>query len=174
MKPMGERLVGYILGMLTNIDKEMLIDMIKNNAVPQIFDYRLPSYFNGFKSLLADYKDQILEGMNVKKTIELCLEYRPDLAPILQHPKGRKWLDSFLKLWRFLIKNIELPDEEIRRKFYASIKQAQERKVQQEIDVEQIFNEAQQTREQATDKIESQKSESKINIVDGTITDDYI
>ena len=77
MKKEGERLVGFILGVLSSIDRPTMVEWIKTDFMPPVFEFELPPYLIGVKSLMADYKDQILEGLTVANTVKYCNEYRP-------------------------------------------------------------------------------------------------
>ena len=99
MKKEGERLVGFILGVLSSIDRPTMVEWIKTDFMPPVFEFELPPYLIGVKSLMADYKDQILEGLTVANTVKYCNEYRPDLVVVIQHPKGKRWIENFLKVF---------------------------------------------------------------------------
>ena len=113
----AERLKGWILGLVNGIDPKMLVEMIKKNQIPTLWEYDLPKYLGFVKGLMVEYKDAIIEHLNIDTVMEYAKEYRPDLAKILVHDRARKWMIRFLNKCKFMFKNIELEPYEIQVKY---------------------------------------------------------
>lgn len=112
-----ERFKGWILGILNGIDPQMLVDMIKDNEMPVLWEYELPSYLGFVGSLVLEYKDSILEQLSFDNVMNYAKEYRPDLARILTHPAAEKWMTRFLRMISFMVENADLDAYQMAAKF---------------------------------------------------------
>lgn len=113
----AERLKGWILGLVNGIDPKMLVNMVKKNQIPTLWEYELPKYLGFVKGLMIEYKDTIIEQLNIDTVMEYVKEYRPDLAKILVHDRAREWMIRFLNKCKFMFRNIELEPYEIQVKY---------------------------------------------------------
>jgi len=118
----------WVIGMVNGIEAKDLVDMIKNNDVPIPFDLELPTYFSWVRDAAIEYKQVILEQLTFESAMKYSGEFRPDLKVILQHPKGREWLERFLKVIRFMITNIELTPHEMKVKFFQRAQAIQQKR----------------------------------------------
>ncbi|KKN90767.1 hypothetical protein LCGC14_0223500 [marine sediment metagenome] len=116
-KEKGERFRGWVLGIINGIDTKMLKRMIIKNEIPILWEYELPKYLGFMKILITEYKDQIIEQLKFSVVMDYAKEYRPDLARIIIHPQGKKWMERFLRMIRFLIENSHLENFEIAAKY---------------------------------------------------------
>ena len=107
----------WVIGMVNGIAAKDLFAMIKNNDVPLPFELELPTYFSWVKDAVIEYKQDILDQLTFESAMKYSGEFRPDLKVILQHARGREWLNRFLKVIRFMIENIELSAHEMKVKF---------------------------------------------------------
>lgn len=112
---------GWIVGMLTAIEAEKVEEMIEIDEVPLLFDYELPSFLLGIKSVIKKHKEEVLEGITMDSVLSYAKQYRPDLGRVINTEEGYLWMSRFLKVIRFTIENIELNRNEVRQKFYAQI-----------------------------------------------------
>ena len=112
---------GWLLGIINGIDTKNLFNMIKENDFPILVDYELPSYLYGIKEIITENKDEILLYINYDAVMKYGHDFRPDLLKLLEHPKGKKWLERFLKTVYFVINNVELSQYEMQDKFYKAI-----------------------------------------------------
>ena len=113
----AEKLKGWILGLVNGIDARMLVDMIKKNEIPTLWEYELPRYLGFVKELMVEYKDDILEQLTFDVVMKYAKEYREDLAKILVHKRAEAWMNRFLNKCKFMFKNIELEPYEIQAKY---------------------------------------------------------
>ncbi len=143
-----ERFRGWILGIINGIDTEMLKKMIVNNEMPLLWEYKLPTYMNFIKGLIAEYKEQILEQLTFDIVMSYAKEYRPDLARIIIHPKGKQWMTRFLKMIAFLIKHSDLDNYEIAALYQERMLEIKKKR-ESNHRAEQKLNEIEQERIQA-------------------------
>ncbi|MCP4762571.1 MAG: hypothetical protein GY870_12395 [archaeon] len=118
-----ERFRGWVLGIINGIDARMLVDMIKSNDIPTLWEYELPNYLGFVKDMVVENRDTILEQLTLENVMTYCKQYRPDLAKILIHKKAQEWMNRFLKKIGFMIKHIELEPYEIQVKYEERIKE---------------------------------------------------
>lgn len=118
-----ERFKGWILGIINGIDARMLVDMIKANDIPTLWEYELPPYLNFVRDLVIEHQETILAQLNLESVMEYCKEYRADLAKILIHKKAQEWMGRFLKKIGFMIKHINLEPYEIQMKYEERIQE---------------------------------------------------
>lgn len=107
--------------MLTAIEPEKVEELIEIDEVPLLFDYELPSFLLGIKSIIMKHKEEVLEGLTMDIVLSYAKQYRPDLGRVINTKEGYVWMSRFLKVIRFTIENIELNRNEVRQKFYAQI-----------------------------------------------------
>lgn len=112
-----ERAKGWILGIINGIEPKMLVDMIKADDIPTLWEFELPPYLGFVKNLVKEHLGEIMEVLTVDTIIEYAEEYRPDLAKILAHPKAVIWMKRFLKKTKFMLKHIDLTPMQIQKKY---------------------------------------------------------
>ena len=143
---------GWILGIVNGIDAKMLVEMIKDNEYPKLWEYELPTYLSFAGSLIAEHKDSILEHLNIKTVVEYAREFRPDLARIIAHPAGKKWMTRFLKTIAFMVENSELDAYEMEAKFKRELAKIKEKR-----EKEQASQVAEMLEIQAAETIEKER-----------------
>lgn len=158
---------GWLLGIIQAFDRNDLIEMIRADAYPQVFDFQLPRYLWGIQSLIAEKRDLLLHEITVENTIEYSREYRPDLTAILEHPKGTRWMNNFLKMIRYIIKNIDKDWEYIRTSFFRSLQKVNNEDVNNLLESKEIVYQPEQ------DKIMSNNNTQKAPVSGNRITSDY-
>lgn len=145
----------WVLGLINGIEPRMLVDMIKANDIPTLWEYELPSYLGFVKGLVQEYLPQILDQLTVEAVIEYAREYRPDLARILSHQKAQVWMNRFLKKTKFMLENIDKPPYEIQRLYEKRmIEILSAREAQQAQMVDEFLKTSEEEQAAAVQKIE--------------------
>lgn len=133
-KTQAEKFKMWVLGIINGIDARMLVDMIKANEIPTLWEYELPPYLNFVKNLVIENQEAILEQLTLEVVMAYCKEYRPDLAKILIHKKAQQWMSRFLKKTAFMIKHIDLEPYEIQAKYEERIRELLSQREAQQAD----------------------------------------
>lgn len=156
-----ERFKGWALGIINGIDARMLVDMIKADDIPTLWEYQLPPYLSFVKGLVIENKDAILEQLTLEAVMKYCKEYRQDLAKILVHKKAQEWMHRFLKKTAFMIKHIDLEPYEIQIKYEERIKELlAQREVQQAEQIANLMYQAPEPKEEEEKEVD--KSDVRI------------
>ncbi|HEC40780.1 MAG TPA: hypothetical protein ENI29_21230, partial [bacterium] len=152
-----ERLKGWILGVVNGIDVDMLENMIKNDEIPILWEYKLPSYLSYVGSLISEYKDDILKQLNFNVIMEYTNEFRPELSQILSRPDGKIWMTRFLKMIKFMVENSELTAYEMESKFNKRIIKIKNKREKEQREREQANQVALMLEKQAIETREKEK-----------------
>lgn len=157
----------WVLGLINGIDPRMLVDMVKANEIPTLWEYELPPYLSFMKGLVQEYLPQILEQLTVESVIEYANEYRPDLARILSHDKAKVWMSRFLKKTKFMLENLDKSAYEIQILYEKKMRQllsARENKEAQMVDnlLEENETKEDKTKMQVIEKIPTEEVERQL------------
>lgn len=123
-----ERFRGWILGLIDGIDPVQLVQWIKANKIPPLYEYDLPNGFGFVKDYIIGNKEEILSYITFDNTMQYGIEYKPELMQIFEYPKARRWLKNFLKMLRFIINNADLNKYQMKKKFFAKLEKSRKEK----------------------------------------------
>lgn len=119
---------GFVLGMINNLEPHDLIEMINTNYIPPLYEYELPGYLNGIVKIVQENKEKIMEQLTYENVMTLGVEFRPDLLAILKHPKGQRWMKSFLKMVGFIVENAGMTSAELKHEFFRRMREIKAKK----------------------------------------------
>lgn len=146
---------GYVIAQLDNFQAKDVIEMVKDNYFPPIYEYDFPVLLSGIKQIIIDNREKILSLITYETIMKHGKEFRPDLLAIVQHPKGKAWLEGFLKIIKFTVKNIELSGRErsmLYRRRIQEIRARKQKVMEDELEKIRLEEESQNLEEKPMDQ----------------------